>query len=534
VTQPKLGWIEPWAVEGERPTHWVHDGVDVASVRRIRYDGPVKTIGPCVAAIVLVSGCGGSDATAEPPSVAAAGSRATGGAAGGSAGFAPDGGQAGGRAEASTDAPLAEASGPCGAADSFLPAWAVNATPSREIYVSPAGDDTADGSQAKPLKTAKKAFSLLAPGARLNFATGTYDCPGFVSELMAPTTSPAMVRAKDGPRTAKFDCANTSDFFFDHVSAIVLDGLEIYNASGHGVLLDSGSGFPGGTLTSDFVLAHSYVHDTQLAGIKCAQSRRIYVIGNEFAHIGVGRQDVEMVACDMPIIVGNDAHDSDAFDEVKGGADGGIIALNHVHDMNPGTGGGVLVGGDCTGQQYLVDPNVDFEAKNLLVWGNVVTGADSFAFRIVGCHDCLVANNTYWSPAPKAILRILHDAFASQGGSGCDIPLYNSNVRIANNLFAWPASSTYVTASDENAANVELDHNLWFVSGADVKTLGGDIPFLGEATSLYNRDPKLVSPPGDVSLGSGSAALGAGVSLPNVGATFGGGCPKSPPDIGAY
>jgi hypothetical protein len=194
----------------------------------------------------------------------------------------------------------------------------------------------------------------------------------------------------------------------------------------------------------------------------------------------------------------------------------------------------VLVGGDCTGQQFLVDPNVDFEAKDLLVWGNVITGADSFAFRVVGCHDCLVANNTYWSPGPKAILRILLDAFASQGGSGCDIALHNSNVRIANNLFAWPASSTYVIASDENAANVQLDHNLWFVSGGDVQTLGGDIPFLGEATSLYNKDPKLVSPPGDVSLGAASAALGAGASLPGVGGTYGGKCPKSPPDIGAY
>lgn len=62
----------------------------------------------------------------------------------------------------------------------------------------------------------------------------------------------------------------------------------------------------------------------------------------------------------------------------------------------------------------------------------MTTGADAFAFRIVGCHDCLVANNTYWSPAPKAILWILHDAFASQGGTGCDNPLHNSNVRITN------------------------------------------------------------------------------------------------------
>ncbi|MBI5538262.1 MAG: right-handed parallel beta-helix repeat-containing protein [Deltaproteobacteria bacterium] len=497
----------------------------------------MKSLGFCLALAALASGCGSSDATTELPTDAAVDGDAPAAETGGAGGATPDSGKEGGKDSepdaVPTDGPPAEASATCGAIDGFLPSWAVNATPSKEVYVSPSGDDNADGSQGKPLKTAKKAFSLLAAGVRLNFATGTYDCPGFVTELMAPTTSPAIVRAIDGPRSAKFDCANTSDFFFDHVSAIVLDGLEIFNASGHGILLDSGSGFPGGTLSSDFVLAHSYVHDTQLASIKCAQSQRIYVIGNEFARIGAGRQNVEMVACDMPVIVGNDAHDSDAFDEVKGGANGGIIALNHVHDMNAG-GGGILVGGDCTGQQFLVDPNVDYEAKNLVVWGNVITGADSFAFRIVGCHDCLIANNTYWSPAPKAILRILHDAFASQGGTGCDIPLHNSNVRITNNLFAWPSTSIWVTASDEDPANIKFDHNLWFASGGDVTTLGGDIPFLGEATSLYNKDPKLVSPPGDVSLGPGSAALGAGISVPEVGGTMEGKCPKSPPDIGAY
>src|SRR5439155_3066470 len=121
----------------------------------------------------------------------------------------------------------------------------------------------------------------------------------------------------------------------------------------HGIQLDSGSGFKGSNdptndLSADFVLMHSHVHDTALAGIKVAQSQRIYVIANEFDHAGAGRQDVELVASDMPVVVGNDAHDSDAFDEVKGGAHGGIIARNHVHDMNANAQA-ILVGGDCTG-----------------------------------------------------------------------------------------------------------------------------------------------------------------------------------------
>ena len=58
----------------------------------------------------------------------------------------------------------------CGDVASFIPAWAAKAVPSKEIYVSPSGDDNLnDGSKAKPFQTTAKAFSLLAPGVRLDF-----------------------------------------------------------------------------------------------------------------------------------------------------------------------------------------------------------------------------------------------------------------------------------------------------------------------------------------------------------------------------
>jgi hypothetical protein len=421
----------------------------------------------------------------------------------------------------------------CGSIASFVPSSITGATFGKEIYVDPSGDDANDGSAGKPFKTTAKAFSQIAPGMRINFKTGSFACPPPVNDVLATTSSPIVIRAIDGPRTAKFDCGATGDFYFSHVRAIVLDGLEIGNTAGHGVQLDSGSGFATKDLSSDFALMNGYVHDTQLAGIKVAQSQRIYVIGNEFSKCAAGRQCVEFVASDMPVIVGNDAHDSDAFDEVKGGAHGGIIARNRVHDMNPG-GGGILVGGDCTGQQFLVDANADFEAENLVVWSNVITNANGFAFRIVGCHDCTVANNTYDSSAPSAILRILHDAFASNGSSTCDVPLHNTNVRIVNNVFAWSKTSIDVIPTDEDPKNVIFDHNAWFATGDDVTKLYSDMPFTNEPTSQYNQDPKLVSPPTDVSLASGSPEKSAGTAIADVQGTFDGKCPSSPPDIGAF
>ena len=438
-----------------------------------------------------------------------------------------------------TDGPAPDGTTGCATIESFIPDWVKGAAPSKEIYVSPSGDDGADGSKDHPYKTTAKAWASRASGVRINFTTGSFDCPPFTSDLLAATTAPFMVRAVDGPLTAKFDCGGTGDFFFSHAKAIVIDGLEIFHTAGHGIQLDSGSGFkgsndPGNDLSADFVLLHSHVHDTAVAGIKVAQSQRIWVIGNEFDHIGTGRDAVEFVASDMPIVVGNDVHDADALDEVKGGAHGGTIALNKVHDMNAGAQA-ILVGGDCTGFSFLVDNTVDFEAKDLQVWGNVITGANGAAFRIIGCHDCLVLNNTYWSPAPTAIVRAIDEGFDKGSGTCKDVPYRSQNVVIQNNIFAWPKAATYVVPGNVDPLALDWSHNLWFAAGDDVTKLGTDISFTGNPSSLYNVDPELVSPPSDVSLSPGSPAIGAGLGTGLVlFGTFDGKCPPSPPDIGAY
>jgi hypothetical protein len=63
--------------------------------------------------------------------------------------------------------------------------------------------------------------------------------------------------------------------------------------------------------------------------------------------------------------------------------------------------------------------------------------------------------------------------------------------------------------------------------------VGSDIPFAGEASSLY-VDPGLVAPPDDAHPASGSPLIGQGVAVPGVDGSFEGECWNGAPNIGAF
>ena len=412
----------------------------------------------------------------------------------------------------------------CGDVEAALPAW-FRSTPENELYVSPSGNDANDGSKDKPLKTTAAAFAKMAPGVRLNFAEGTYGC-GSLSNFNGTASKPGWIRSSDGPRKAKLDCMNGPGVGFDKIHYVALEGFEIANVTGHGVQLSSGGSGPwdSSTISNDLVLYKLYIHNTTFASFKGSQSRGVYAIANEVAFANPMRQNFEFVAIDDVVVAGNDAHDSAAFDEFKGGAKNGKIFKNYVHDFNASAGiaTGILVGGDCTGKAYLVNTGADAEATNLQVWGNVIVGGSHAAFRVVSCKDCVVANNTFVHPtgAPGALMRVLSSGFDC--GSGTETKTFNANVLVANNIFFTKTLPTYGIASNQTPATyMTFKNNLWFSATGDISAVGSDIAFKGEASSLY-VDPKLGA---DNKPASGSPVIGKAASVMGV-------CPIA--NIGAY
>ena len=418
----------------------------------------------------------------------------------------------------------------CGDPETLIPGWVHDFVPQQERYVSPSGNDANDGSTpALPIQTMARVLAIAQPGMRFNFAPGTYGC-GYIANVMGSTRAPLVLRSSAGPRQAKLDCAQGS-LIFDGIHGLVVDGFELFNAGGHGILVDSGT-FPmtWATVSSDIVLIHNFIHDTALASIKMGQVKTVAIIGNTFTTAGVttpGRQNVELVAVSDSIIAGNEAYGSTgAFNEVKGGANGALIYRNYIHD----SGGGILVGGDCTGYQYLVDNTVRYEANDVVVTDNVVVNSPASAFRVVGCQNCTIANNTAWNSGNQPLgLQILTEGFALPTGNCGDLPTPVTNLTVKNNVFSSTGYTT-VVAADVSTFPGTLSHNAWNGGAGH----WSDLQYLGDATSLYEANLQLSAPPTNLRPAAGSPLVGQGVPIDGVSGNADGACWEGAPNIGAY
>jgi hypothetical protein len=417
--------------------------------------------------------------------------------------------------------------------NALLPSWVSKFNPRKYIYVSPTGNDSFNGlTPVTPLLTTEAAFAKAQAGTVLSFAPGTYGCNASLTNISGGTTAPVEIYSSGGPGKAQFNCNNGPSFLIDGVHGLIVEGIEISNANDHGFHIQTTNPATNGSnLSSDIVIHNTTIHDVTLAAIKNSQSVRFYAVGNTLYNTPGGMM-VESVAASSVTLSNNEGYNGLAFDEIKGGAQGGIIYRNCVHDSP----NGIIAGGDATGTQYLINPNVNYEAQNLEVWDNVIVNTPGFVFRVVGCQYCTISNNSSWTSSPQVVLRLQPDAFVEPNGS--TIPVYNGNVTIINNLFGADYNSAYMitrNTTDQGVGsqglNFVMTHNAWWWGGGAAP--GADLNYLGEPTSVYTL-PLVTASPSNLILMSLSPLIGAGKAEPFVttdanGVSFG-----KRPNIGAY
>jgi hypothetical protein len=436
----------------------------------------------------------------------------------------------------------------------LLPAFDPGTPAVAEWWVDPAaGNDAASGtSRGQALRTLTEAWrrvpanTPLAQGVRINLAAGVYPeaaVPHYWESRHGSLAAPVIVRAADGPGTARLPALNIFDCRY-----LYLDGLEITAGGGDVLHLEACSHIlvRGTTVRGTGDLA-SYAAPQE--AFKANQCRFIYVENCDIS--GGWDNAIDFVAVQHGHVVGSRIHRAgDWAMYAKGGSAYLTITGNEIFDA--GTGG--FTAGQGTGFEFMVSPWLHYEAYGITFTNNVIHDTQGAGIGVNGGYDILMAHNTMYRVGSRS--HVIEAGFGSRscdgdaaacrarlalGGWGTAVvggeeePIPNRNVFIVNNLLLNPdgfvsrwqqfavagprtpaAGSNIPAPARADDALVIRGNVIW--NGAADHPLGIDAAGLATDVATGNTinavRPALVDPDrGDYRL-AGGAGLPAGAAIP--------------------
>ncbi|MBM4012411.1 MAG: right-handed parallel beta-helix repeat-containing protein [Planctomycetes bacterium] len=342
------------------------------------------------------------------------------------------------------------------AADASLPMLDVGNPSVVDLWVDPdRGSDAATGSvRSQALRTVTEAWrrvpaaTPLTTGVRINLVAGTYpesSVPNYWESRRGTVTAPVIVRAADGPGTARLPAINAFN-----CRRLYLDGLDISAAGGdvahfeactHVLLRDC-------TIRGVGTIA---TYDVPQEALKANQCRFMYVERCDIS--GAWDNAVDFVAVQGGHVVASRIHRAgDWALYVKGGSTNMLVAGNEFFEA--GTGG--FTAGQGTGFEFMVAPWLTYEATGITFRNNLVRDVEGAGFGVNGGSDIVISKNAVYRAGTRS--HVIEAAFGSrscdgdvaacrtrlaQGGWGTDVvgaeePIPNRNVSITDNVVLNP------------------------------------------------------------------------------------------------
>jgi hypothetical protein len=404
----------------------------------------------------------------------------------------------------------------------LLPAFDIGNPAVADVWVDPAaGNDAATGaSRGAALRTFAEAWrrlpvgTPLTQGVRINLVAGTYPeaaVPNYWESRHGTFAAPIIVRAADGPGTARLPTVNVYD-----CRHLYFDGLEISAGGGDVVHFEASS--------------HILLRDTTIRGtgditayaspqeaLKVNQSQHVYIENCDIS--GGWDNAIDFVAVQYGHVVGSRIHRAgDWAMYAKGGSAYLTITGNEFFDA--GTGG--FTAGQGTGFEFMVSPWLHYEASGITFTNNVIHDTAGAGIGVNGGYNILMAHNTLYRVGSRS-----HVIEAVFGGRSCDgdqaacearralggwgpvvvgaeEPIPNRNVFIVNNVVLNP---------DGFASRWEQ----FAVAGPRAAGSGSNIASPARADdNLVIRGNVIWNGPADHPLGIEAAALAADVAAHNA------------------
>ena len=289
---------------------------------------------PIVVVLAVLSACG-ADSSGDGQM------RGHGGSSGGNAGNGGGPGGAGGASGGASGSGGSEVCDP-------ITTIETGKIPTRELHVSPGGDDSNDGSAEMPFATIEKAASVATPGTAIRIHSGTYAGGSFISGLSGTEAAPIWLGGAPGEAPPLFDGGGQA-FQLQRVRYVVVHDIEVQNAANNGINCDDGGEYANPDATRYVVFRNLDIHDVGGSGnqdcLKLSGVDDFWVLDSRFARCGGGGSGsgIDHVGCHRGTIARSTFIEmSGNAIQCKGGSEDIEIHRNWITD---GGARGVNMGG---------------------------------------------------------------------------------------------------------------------------------------------------------------------------------------------
>jgi len=403
-----------------------------------------------------------------------------------------------------------------------LPVYDTGSPVVTDLWVDPlAGSDSASGAtRDAAVRTVTEAWRRvpvgvpLAVGVRINLVAGTYDpasVPHFWENRLGTVRAPVILRAADGPGTARLPALNVFG-----CRRLQIDGLDFSAAGGDVVHFDSCTH----VLLRDTTirgLGSLATYDAPQEALKVNQSQHVYVERCDIS--GAWDNAVDFVAVQFGHVVGTRIHRSgDWAMYVKGGSALITVAGNEFFDA--GTGG--FTAGQGTGLEFMVPPWIRHEATSITFRENEIHDVEGAGVGVNGGAGIVIQDNVMANVGARS--HVIEVGF---GTRSCD-----GDVERCRSLLARGAWGTAVPGGEVPIPNRDVSILRNVVVNADgqgsrwqhfaVATVatppaGSNLPATVRAdTGLVIADNVIWNGPADLPLGIEPPALAAQVTARNA------------------
>ena len=351
----------------------------------------------------------------------------------------------------------------------------------------------------------RRAIAQATPGARILLAPGEYAGGMYFANVRGAPDQPIVIAAADPARPPRIRGGGASLQFSD-AAYLELQDLELTGATGNGLNIDDGGSFD--TPAHHIVLRRLKVTDVGPSGnrdgIKLSGVDDFRIEDCVIERWGDGGSAIDMVGCHRGVIEGCTFRQREGGGGTGPQAKGGSSEIRILRNRFEDAGQRAVNIGGSTGLQFFRPRVQGYEAKDILVEGNIFIGATA-PIAFVGVDGATVRFNTIYRPGRWA-LRILQQTrdpgfVPSRNGIFADnIVVFRSDQWSEGGVNIGPGTAP---------ETFRFARNLWYCEDRPARSQP-TLPTT-EEDGIIGKDPLFRDPEnGDLRLQEGSPATGKG------------------------